>query len=161
MSMKNSNDTLWNRTGDLPIYSTFNHCATAVLVSFQCFALIYNIWAFEFHTHMPSLLIYCRHKKKLDHFVGKIYWFRINSKTVMLCSLCVVYPFLLLVYLNIIAFVRPWNIWAFLVLERDSPRKMTAFNRLTTSQSAHPWIGSLLPIEALLRFFERPGTSHA
>ena len=31
--MKNSNDTIWNRTSDLPICSAaLNHCATAVPV---------------------------------------------------------------------------------------------------------------------------------
>ena len=33
MSMKNSNDTIWDRTSDLPISSTApEHCATAVLI---------------------------------------------------------------------------------------------------------------------------------
>jgi len=33
MSMKNSNDTSWDRTSDLPIVAQhLNHCATALLI---------------------------------------------------------------------------------------------------------------------------------
>jgi hypothetical protein len=40
MSMKNSNDTIWNRTSDLPIVAQYlNHCATAVR-SFVLYAVV-------------------------------------------------------------------------------------------------------------------------
>ena len=68
MSIKNSNDTSWDRTSDLPICSTdLNHCATAVpfvilyhdeeseLIIDYCFCYIYiYVMSFTLKTELEQ-----------------------------------------------------------------------------------------------------------